>query len=612
MHAAKDFVIWMVMMLQTLTQVSSAGTDLPPSVKAVTDFLKILQIEMPSVPRECIEGFPPFTIEAATFLVSLVLLALLASFFWKKLAKGKKRASFDNSHHPHHAAGQLHEWRHQFRNMCFVSLSVLYAPTMNFAWRAVLCADVTVQGAQDAATLAYAVEVRSVVKAYPSYACGTGAGGAHWGGLPVYALAMVVLALFGVAYPLLSFCALAFLTRKRAKARAQHNFDHGAERVERLIDELAELEYDRSFWFFFHLNLLQSLALAFSAGYFAPAAGLSAGTSSLWGLVLDMTVVGFVLRMFMRHQPYPEGMRWKRSIQKLLLVTSVVFCTLGICATAQQESGRDIGALVDLLAWLVLALIVLMVYRLVTSFYREVVLEKVEKTTTADPAAPDDGQPEQLPEALAMALSKCGLLPLARRWAPSLFKTPLAQQRGGGARLGRTSKFASENPMHGIVLVGGKQHVSTRQLPTCPTMTNGDFVLRTRAESSAAGTSAVGAAGGAAAKSNAALTVVDELAEVAEETDDLAVAGGGWATALDEDGNTYYYNEQTGETSWDPPASTGADQPQAQPQLIVPIVLTAATGESVGGGIRGVGVGEHRVSTLVGLPSGGRNSQIIL
>ena len=115
----------------------------------------------------------------------------------------------------------------------------------------------------------------------------------------------------------------------------------------------------------------------------------------------------------------------------------------------------------------------------------------------------------------------------------------------------------------------------------------------------------------AAAKSNAALAVVDELAEVAEETDNLAVAGGGWAIALDEDGNAYYYNEQTGEASWDPPASTGADQPQAQPQLIVPIVLAAATGESVGGGIRGVGVG-HRVSTLVGLPSGGRNSQIIL
>lgn len=41
----------------------------------------------------------------------------------------------------------------------------------------------------------------------------------------------------------------------------------------------------------------------------------------------------------------------------------------------------------------------------------------------------------------------------------------------------------------------------------------------------------------------------------------LSVSNGGWVAALDNDGNQYYYNEETGESSWDKPAGFRSPQP---------------------------------------------------
>ena len=43
---ALDFTVWAVILLQTMTQVATAGSDLPAVVKSITDLLKIVQIDL--------------------------------------------------------------------------------------------------------------------------------------------------------------------------------------------------------------------------------------------------------------------------------------------------------------------------------------------------------------------------------------------------------------------------------------------------------------------------------------------------------------------------------------------------------------------------------------
>lgn len=190
MRAAGDFCIWMVMMLQTLTQVASASDDLPKSVKSITDFIMFIQIEMPDVPPECIESYPPFTVEALTFFASLALLCVLLAFFSKKVAKRKKRSSFTTEARSTSALGNV---RHRIRNMCAVALAVMYAPTLNFAFRQIMCTDVVTQGEPGGVMMERSTVTRSVLTAHPYYSCGAGTGGALWMGMPMYSLAIVVL-----------------------------------------------------------------------------------------------------------------------------------------------------------------------------------------------------------------------------------------------------------------------------------------------------------------------------------------------------------------------------------------------------------------------------------
>ena len=80
-----------------------------------------------------------------------------------------------------------------------------------------------------------------MLKAYPRYECGTGPRGAHWGGMSVYALAMTVIVIYGVAYPVLSLVAQWHINAKRVRARAK-SFQL-EQRHQRIWDELRNDEY---------------------------------------------------------------------------------------------------------------------------------------------------------------------------------------------------------------------------------------------------------------------------------------------------------------------------------------------------------------------------------
>ena len=110
-------------------------------------------------------------------------------------------------------------WRHRVRNVCFISLAVLYAPTMNFAFRSVLCEDTLAKSTFNATTVEWSSQRRSMLRAHPYYECGAGAGGARCFGLPVYTLAMLTLVCVGVLYPLSTFAVLLKLHRKTAAKR---------------------------------------------------------------------------------------------------------------------------------------------------------------------------------------------------------------------------------------------------------------------------------------------------------------------------------------------------------------------------------------------------------
>ena len=90
-------------------------------------------------------------------VTAMVLLCLLLAFLFKKMRffKRAKQSSFaaavaGAAASKKELAGEL---RHKIRNSCFVALAVLYAPTLNFAFRCVLCAETLTQDTLNATTL---------------------------------------------------------------------------------------------------------------------------------------------------------------------------------------------------------------------------------------------------------------------------------------------------------------------------------------------------------------------------------------------------------------------------------------------------------------------------
>lgn len=148
------------------------------------------------------------------------------------------------------------------------------------------------------------------------------------------------------------------------------------EREVRLWQELAEREYCDNHWYFFHLNMARALLLAFSAAFFS-SDGMDMG---LWGLVIDMIILVFLGVMYWLYQPFPAGCSWKREVQQLLLVTSFMLASLGICGAVQAARGEDdggtLGAVVQALGLVVMGLMCCMFYKLCTCFYFEVILGK--------------------------------------------------------------------------------------------------------------------------------------------------------------------------------------------------------------------------------------------
>jgi hypothetical protein len=210
-------------------------------------------------------------------------------------------------------------------------------------------------------------------------------------------LSFFLQAFVGILYPALSLAVLYRLHRK-ARSRARRRVrEEGAgsiaqkqqqlrplvfdleQREVRLWQELAEREYCDNHWYFSHLNMARALLLAFSAAFFS-SDGMDMG---VWGLVIDMIILVFLGVMYWLYQPFPAGCSWKREVQQLLLVTSFMLASLGICGAVQAERGEDggtLGAVVQVLGLVVMGLMCCMFYKLCTCFYFEVILGKPKDT----------------------------------------------------------------------------------------------------------------------------------------------------------------------------------------------------------------------------------------
>jgi hypothetical protein len=248
--------------------------------------------------------------------------------------------------------------------------------------------------------------------------------------------------------------------------------------------------------------------------------------SGVWGLAADMVIVGALLVAFSRHQPYTGG-AWKRSIQQLLLFTSLVLCCLGICATLlaeaeEAEMGAPNGALVALvavLAWAVLGLMGFMGYRLCACFYREIVLEKqevekVEKAVDGEGGGQGGGRVDAL-KARVRLLARRALAFLRRKAAAAaaafiLCVATALERLGGGAAPGD----GEEEWVECLDAVSG-----------CA------YYYNTRTEK----------------------TSWDDP-RPAQAADGAGAAESEWEELLDADsGYLYYYNTRTEETSWEDP-----------------------------------------------------------
>ena len=163
-------------------------------------------------------------------------------------------------------------------------------------------------------------------------------------------------------------------------------------RYDRLWDELVEdHEYNRSSWWFFHMNVFQSFCLAASAGWYA---GPST-TIGVWGLAIDMVVVAALLLAYWLRQPYEDEGQWKRPVKMLLLLAALMLAALGICGSVAANQAKEaeddsvgrsggpgaasggLALLITIMSVVVLGLVALMVYKLCVSFWMVVVLREL-------------------------------------------------------------------------------------------------------------------------------------------------------------------------------------------------------------------------------------------
>ena len=211
-----------------------------------------------------------------------------------------------------------------------------------------------------------------MVKAHPFYSCGSGPGSPQIYGMQVYSLGMAVLAVFGLLYPIVTFLTVRRIAKQAAGAQGHDS---------RVWEELVEDEYQSDHWYFFHLHIVQTFALAASAANFGSNNELDSEVTSAWGPAIDAVVLLALLMAYAKRQPYLEGSEWKHSVQRLLLFTSLMLAVLGICSTKAADyagAGRPNAALdgfVAVLAWVVLLLMTATLLKLCASFWAVVVVE---------------------------------------------------------------------------------------------------------------------------------------------------------------------------------------------------------------------------------------------
>jgi Sec-independent protein translocase protein TatA len=356
---------------------------------------------------DCTSAVPRFGVECATFAVVGGALLLLVVLFAKKILKAataaatgvtgsqRQRAKRTQQQQEQQqqqqqqlpppaaeskAKQKTKDMRHRARTFAFTVLAVLYAPAMNFAFRTLICTTVVGKGELDLSTRSWSTVRRSMVKAHPFYACGTGAGSPALYGTAVYSLAAAVLVVFGLLYPVVTFLTLQSIAR--GTARREQRWEDTADNS-RVWEELVENEYQRGSWYFVHMHMLQAFCLAGSAANFG-SNELDSGITSAWGPGVDAAILLVLLAAYTTRQPYAAGSEWKHNMQRLLLFTSLMLAVLGIASTKAADArndGRASGALdnlVALLSWVVLLLMIATVLKLCVSFWQVVVLEHAD------------------------------------------------------------------------------------------------------------------------------------------------------------------------------------------------------------------------------------------
>ena len=140
------------------------------------------------------------------------------------------------------------------------------------------------------------------------------------------------------------------------------------------------------------------------------------------------------------HGRYGEGNSWKRDVQQLLLVTSLLLASLGICGAVQAENVTDdgsLGGLVIVLGWLVLLMMVVMSYKLCTCFYFEVILGRPPKRSVARSVSGYDARSWSVDNPLNMTMSESNRRKIVRSLSSKRFKMSVkAESAGPPRRLG--------------------------------------------------------------------------------------------------------------------------------------------------------------------------------
>jgi len=274
---ARDFMLWVVVLLQTLTQVASAGKDLPEQVRKATDYLGVFQIEFISVHPACFSLVKPFGVEAMIFITALVLAVSVFVLHFGKFAKRKRRGTFTETKRTDRKARHSGR-RHLLRQFCFKSLAVIYAPTMNFAFKLVLCQSVETS-VLDMETETYVPLTRRVLKTHPHFECNNGPNGPRLAfsstgaSFPVYGLALATLLFVGVVYPVCTFVTLMRMRRRRGVTILS-----GDQRSMRVWEELVEREWKQDHWC---VRVVERAAAAAAAAAAASAAAAATAAAAV-------------------------------------------------------------------------------------------------------------------------------------------------------------------------------------------------------------------------------------------------------------------------------------------------------------------------------------------